>query len=439
MAGKAKTVGIFTLGCKVNQYESEAIGELLEARGYRVCPADGPCDVYIINTCTVTAESDRKARQIIRRAISKNPDALVLVTGCLAQTAPESIARIEGVDFIGGNADKCAIVDAVDDLVSSGKKNRAPTLRIAPLEGAPFECMSIKKFDRTRAYIKIEDGCESHCSYCIIPSARGSIRSKAPDDVLREVRELTENGCREVVLTGIETASYGRDLDGYTLADLLEAVDAIPGIGRVRLGSLDPTLMKQDFVDRIARLRSLAPHFHLSMQSGSDNILRLMKRKYNTEMALANIDRLRRAMPRVMLTTDMIVGFPGETEEDFRGTLAFAERAKFLMIHVFPFSGRRGTPAATMSGQIPMDVRRARAAILSELEASIRKTVLENEIRQAPIADVLFEEHKNGYALGHTANFVPVRVKSDTDLRATVRAVRLLGTDGDTVDAEIQK
>ena len=437
MAQAKRTVGIFTLGCKVNQYESEAIGELLEARGYRVTPADGVCDIYIVNTCTVTAESDRKARQIIRRAIAKNPSAFVLVTGCLSQTAPESVARLEGVDFIGGNADKCAIVDAVDRLVSAGRKNDTAEIRIQPLDGAPFECMRIQKFDRTRAYIKIEDGCESHCTYCIIPKARGSIRSKHPQDVLDEVRTLTENGCREVVLTGIETASYGRDLDTYSLADLLEEVDAIPNIGRVRLGSLDPTLMKQDFVDRIAKLPSLAPHFHLSMQSGSDNILRLMKRKYNTEMALTNIERLRRALPNVMLTTDMIVGFPGETDEDFEKTLAFAKKAEFLTIHVFPFSGRRGTPAATMSGQIPMELRRKRAAILTELEASIRKNVLEREIEERPLTEVLFEEYKNGYAIGHTANFIEVRAKSAHDLRSTVRAIRLLRTDGNAVEAEI--
>ncbi|MBO5306165.1 MAG: tRNA (N(6)-L-threonylcarbamoyladenosine(37)-C(2))-methylthiotransferase MtaB [Clostridia bacterium] len=437
MSQAKKTVGIFTLGCKVNQYESEAIAERFSARGYEILPPSDICDVYIINTCTVTAESDRKARQIIRRAIAKNPDAFVLVTGCLSETSPESLARIEGVDYIGGNADKCSIVDAADRLVKARRKNQNAQTRILPLDNAPFEAMSIKKFDRTRAYIKIEDGCESHCTYCIIPKARGYIRSKHPLDVLDEVRALTAGGCREIVLTGIETASYGKDLDGYTLADLLEEVDRIPNIGRVRLGSLDPSLMKQSFVDRIASLPSIAPHFHLSMQSGSDNILRLMKRKYNVNMALENIERLRRAMPRVMLTTDMIVGFPNESEEDFARTLDFARQAEFLMIHVFPYSSRRGTPAATMSGQIPMEIRRERAAKLSELEASIRKNVLEREIREAPVSEVLFETYKNGYAYGHTANFIEVRAKSDRDLRANTKSVRLLHTDGNTVTAEI--
>lgn len=437
MSEAKKTVGIFTLGCKVNQYESEAITELFAARGYEILPPEEPCDVYIINTCTVTAESDRKARQIIRRAIARNPEAFVLVTGCFAETSSEALARIEGVDYICGNADKCSIVDAADRLVCSQRKNQRADIRVLPLDGAPFESMRIEKFDRTRAYIKIEDGCESHCTYCIIPKARGSIRSKRPEDVLQEVRTLVGGGCREVVLTGIETASYGKDLDGYTLADLLEEVDRIPNIGRVRLGSLDPSLMKQAFVDRIARLRSLAPHFHLSMQSGSDRILNLMKRKYNTAMALESIERLRRAMPRVMLTTDMIVGFPTETEEDFSETLDFAKKAEFLMIHVFPFSGRRGTPAAAMSGQIPMEVRRERAARLIALEASIRKQILAREITEAPLCEVLFERCKNGYAYGHTANFIEVCAKCDRDLHANIASVRLVDTDGDTVNAEI--
>ncbi len=437
MSKAKRTVGIFTLGCKVNQYESEAIGELFCARGYEVLPADELCDIYVINTCTVTAESDRKARQIIRRAITRNPEAFVLVTGCFAEVSAEALARIEGVDYICGNADKCSIVDAAERLLASGRKNQSADIRILPLDSAPFEAMSIRKFDRTRAYIKIEDGCESHCTYCIIPKARGSIRSKKPEDVLAEVRTLTEGGCREIVLTGIETASYGKDLDGYTLADLLEEVDRIQNIGRIRLGSLDPSLMKQSFIDRISALHSLAPHFHLSMQSGSDRILGLMKRKYNTAMALESIERLRRSMPRVMLTTDMIVGFPTESEEDFKQTLDFARKAEFLMIHVFPFSGRRGTPAAAMSGQIPMEIRRERAARLSALESSIRHQLLEREIREAPVCQVLFETCKNGYAHGHTASFIEVCAKCDEDLHARVANVRLLDTDGNIVNAEI--
>lgn len=437
MTEMKRTVGFFTLGCKVNQYESEAIGELFEARGYTVLPSEDVCDVYIINTCTVTAESDRKARQIIRRAITRNPDAFILVTGCLAQTTPESIACIPGVDYVCGNADKTGIVDAADRLMTTKEKNCMADVRVLPLDGMPFEPMKIQKFDRTRAYIKIEDGCESHCTYCIIPAARGAIRSKPPAEVLAEVKSLTEGGCREIVLTGIETASYGKDLAGVTLADLLEEVDRIPGIGRIRLGSLDPSLMKPPFVARISRLSSLAPHFHLSMQSGSDAVLRRMKRKYNSTMALENIQELRRVIPNLMLTTDMIVGFPGETEEDFEQTMEFARQAEFLMIHVFPYSGRRGTPAVSMSGQISSAVKHERALRLSNLEAEIRRRILEKEIAGQTVTDVLFETYENGYACGHTANFIEVRVKSDRNRRSELCPVRFLETDGNTITAEL--
>lgn len=421
------TAGIYTLGCKVNQYESEAIAELLTSRGVKIQPPEELCDCYIINTCTVTAESDRKARQFVRRAIGENPDAYILVTGCLAETAPEQLTAIAGVDVVIGNKNKSSVADAALALFRQGHKS-AETQVFRPALDGQFERMTISRFDRTRAYIKIEDGCESHCSYCIIPSARGKIRSKAPKDVLEEVRGLTARGCREVVLTGIETASYGKDLDGYGLAELLEAVDAIPGIGRVRLGSLDPSLMKQAFVDRIERLPSLAPHFHLSMQSGSSRVLAAMKRKYNADMALSGIERVRRAIPGVQFTTDMIVGFPGETEEDFLQTMEFAKRARFLMIHVFPYSRRAGTVAAAMPDQIPEPVKHRRAAELISLSADIRRGILQEEIGKE--VSVLFETYENGYAFGHTPSFLEVRVPADRPLRAELHTVLAETTDG---------
>ena len=428
------TVGILTLGCKVNQYESEAIGELFEARGFCVRSASLPCDVYVVNTCTVTAESDRKARQMIRRLIAKNPNARVLVTGCLGQVSPESLAAIKGVDYVSGNVHKTKIPAVAQMLLASGKVD-PPIVEVGDVEHACFEPMQIKRFDRTRAYVKIEDGCESHCTYCIIPSARGGIRSKPQSEVLSEVEALTRGGCREVVLTGIETASYGKDLDGGSLAELLCRVDKLEGIGRVRLGSLDPSLMKQPFVDAIAPLASLAPHFHISMQSGSDKILRLMKRKYNASMALAGIERLRRAIPDVMLTTDMIVGFPNETEEDFEQTIEFAKKARFLMIHVFPYSKRSGTPAAEMSGQLPETVKKERVARLSSVAAEIRRELLEEWIEKTETATVLFEEYENGYAYGHTASFIRVRVPSPASLRSEFATVKPVSTDGELVDA----
>ena len=431
------TVGIYTLGCKVNQYESEAIAERFLQNGFEVCPPSSGCDFYVINTCTVTAESDRKARQFIRRAIKSNPRAFILVTGCMAQTQAERIAQIAGVDYVCGNAEKLSVVDEACKLLKDGKKADAPVINVIPPDANGFEPMKITKFDRTRAYIKIEDGCESRCTYCTIPDARGAIRSKCPSDVLEEVRGLTEGGCREIVLTGIETASYGKDLGGYKLIDLLEEIDRIPNVGRIRLGSLDPSLIKEPFVRRIAALRSLTPHFHLSMQSGSDHVLALMKRKYNTRMALRAMELLREAMPTVQFTTDMIVGFPQETNEDFEQTLDFVRRARFLMIHVFPYSKRQGTPAAIMTGQIPEEIKRERAARLSALESDIRREILDGLTDTT--AEVLFETYTNGYAAGHTPEFIEVRSPSNHPLHAQTHTVRIKSNDGNVCDAEILK
>ena len=342
------TACIYTLGCKVNQYESEAIAELLESEGISVLPSSTICDAYIINTCTVTAESDRKARQFIRRAISKNPNAYIIVTGCLAQSSPEDIAKIDGVDFICGNGEKLLAAKRLIEYFNSKKKKDSPEIYVSNINDASFEDMSINKFDRTRAYVKIEDGCENRCSYCIIPSARGKVRSKAPQSIIAEVESLAKNGCKEVVLTGIETASYGKDLGDISLAELLCRVDKIDGIERVRLGSLDPSLITPAFVNKISTLRSLAPHFHLSLQSGSSRILALMRRKYNADMAMRAIELLRENLPHVCLTTDVIVGFPQESEEDFNETAEFLKKARFLTVHIFPYSSRKGTEAAKM-------------------------------------------------------------------------------------------
>ena len=434
MSSTSKKVGIYTLGCKVNQYESEAIAERFIREGFEILPPTSVCDVYVINTCTVTAESDRKARNFIRRAIKKNPQAYILVTGCMSQTQPNAVAAIEGVDYICGNAQKLSVVDYAVRFVAEGKKPTAPILSVPAPDSLGFEPMQITTFERTRAYIKIEDGCESHCTYCTIPNARGKIRSKAPEEILEEVRVLTEGGCREIVLTGIETASYGKDLGGYTLADLLCRIDQIPNIGRIRLGSLDPSLIKEPFVNRIASLKSLTPHFHLSMQSGSDKILGLMKRKYNTRMALQGMELLRRALPSVQFTTDMIVGFPQESDEDFEETLRFVKKAGFLMIHVFPYSKRAGTIAATMQGQIPEPVKHARAARLAALEAEIRKEILDSMTDKQ--VSVLFESYENGIASGHTPEFIEVFCESDRPLHTETHTVTISKNDGNVCFGE---
>ncbi len=421
------SLGIYTLGCKVNQYESEAIAEEATRRGFVVKPPTEPCDAYVINTCTVTAESDRKSRQLIRRAISANPNAAVAVTGCSSQVDPESIWRIDGVFYICGNENKLAVVDAIENALKNG--NTARKIEITPIENASFEAMHIEHFPRTRAYIKIEDGCESHCTYCIIPHARGKIRSKPREDVLAELKALAVGGCREVVLTGIETASYGIDLDNYRLADLL--VDAAALLGpevRIRLGSLDPSLIKPKFVEKIAPLRSLAPHFHLSMQSGCDKTLARMKRKYNVEMALRAMELLREAMPDVQFTTDIIVGFPGETDADFEATVEFMKKARFLSAHIFAYSKRNGTEAAIMPDQVPENIKHERSARLIAECKKITDEILRGEIgRTYP---VLFETDLDGGAVGHTPSFIEVHVKSDTPLHSTVKNVTVKGALG---------
>ena len=431
-------VGILTLGCKVNQYESEAIAEALNDKGFFIRPHTEKCDAYIVNTCTVTAESDRKARQMIRRMIGKNPSAYILITGCYSQVSPDEVASIEGVDYICGSSNKMSVVDKLCALVKLGKKKEQAEICVPDLDASGFEPMSIRRFDRTRAYVKIEDGCESKCAYCTIPASRGPIRSKPFAEVIDEVRTLTENGVREVVLTGIETGSYGRDLaENESFASLIAAIDKIDGIGRVRTGSLDPTVVKPQFVETIKGLKSLCPHFHLSLQSGSSKILALMKRKYNAEQALAAMERLRAAIPDVKFTTDVIVGFPGETDEDFRDTCEFVKKAGFLMIHVFPYSKRRGTVASEMKDQVPEDVKHERVRILSEISREIRSRILDEKLSEERPVSVLFETCRNGYAHGHTSDFIEVRVKTDKKLHGLFRSVMLISHDGELCEGKI--
>jgi threonylcarbamoyladenosine tRNA methylthiotransferase MtaB len=431
------SVGIYTLGCKVNQYESEAIAEALQSRGLTVSPPSSVCDAYIINTCTVTAESDRKARQFIRRAIKKNPLAYVLVTGCMAQTSPEDISTIEGVDVIVGNSNKLLCVDELISLIESKNKNQTPKIIVDDIFNAEFEDMAIKRFDRTRAYVKIEDGCENKCTYCIIPNARGKVRSKDPQAVVAEVEELVKNGCREIVLTGIETASYGKDLNGVDLADILCRINNIPNIGRVRLGSLDPSLIRADFVKKISALKCLAPHFHLSLQSGSDRILAKMKRKYNSDMAMKAITLLRESIPNVKFTTDVIVGFPSETEEDYLDTERFIKEAQFLMVHIFPYSKRKGTPAATMEGQLSSETKTERLHRLEIIANSSTRHILEAECTSSNVKNVLFETYRDGHAYGHTDDFIEVAVPSSTPIRSEFRNVRLIYTNGNICFGEL--
>lgn len=421
----AKTAAFYTLGCKVSQYETEAIREAFLDRGFTAVPFGEPADVYVINTCTVTAESDAKSRKAIRRALRQNPDACVMVAGCYSQRDPETVAAIPGVAYVTGSDGKMRIPAIAEELLIRRQKgDNTPVVSVSDIEEAAFEPMAVREGERTRAYIKIEDGCECRCTYCAIPAARGGVRSKAPDDVIAEVRCLCENGTKEVVLTGIETASYGRDFsDSYRLIDLLEKVERETPVERIRLGSLTPELFRGDFIARASRLSRLTPHFHLSIQSGSNAVLARMRRRYRREQALDGIRRLRAAFPGLMLTADMIVGFPGETEEDFLDTLSFAEEAEFLHIHVFPYSRREGTPAAAFPDQIPEAEKHRRAAELSALGDRLKTKNLSGVINQGKPLSVVFETREKDGFHGHSASYIEVVVESTEDLHGELRDV----------------
>lgn len=414
-----RTFAVYTLGCKVSQYESEAILEEAVRRGFT--PVTEGADIAVINTCTVTAEGDRKCRQLIRRLVRQSPKTKIMVCGCYSQVSPESVSAIDGVAYVCGTQNKLRTVERALELLD-GKA--IPKIEVAPLAGADFESMRILHAPRTRAYIKIEDGCDNRCAYCKIPDARGHVRSKKIADVVAEARALTDAGVREVVLTGIETASFGADT-GESLCDLLDAVNGIDGIERIRLGSLEPTLMRPAFLDRIAKVGKLTPHFHLSMQSGSSRTLAAMRRKYNAETALRNIENTRAALPGVQFTTDFIVGFPGETDEDFAETMEFARRVGFLATHVFKYSKRAGTPAAKMPDQVPEEIKHARSQALIALSAESTAHCLAEILAAHPTETVLFEQKIGGLWSGHTAAFAEVRAASDADLHGELRKVRL--------------
>ncbi|MGM9648246.1 MAG: tRNA (N(6)-L-threonylcarbamoyladenosine(37)-C(2))-methylthiotransferase MtaB [Eubacteriales bacterium] len=428
------TFAIYTLGCKVNQYESEAIAEELLRAGLAQASFEERADIYLINTCSVTAEGERKVRQIIRRAHKTNPDGAILVTGCYAQVDGDRLASLPGVRFVCGNLRKMRAAEVALSIADGTFAKTSPTVEVTSLEHAGFEPMTIRRSERTRAYLKIEDGCESRCAYCIIPRARGPIRSKPMAEVVEEARALVEAGYAEIVLTGIEISAYGKDLS-EKLPDLLRALDAIPGLERIRLGSLDPSLLTPAYTELLKEIRHLAPHFHLSLQSGCDRTLNAMRRRYNTAMVRRNVDALRAAFPDACLTADVIVGFPGEREEDFASTAAFVGSLDLLNCHVFPYSPRPGTEAAEMSGQLPGDVKEARVHALEKVVAQSRRRVLEAQIGK--VMPVLFEEARECRQIGHTASFLEVAVNADALLHGKLLAVEFLAIEGDRLIGRI--
>ena len=405
------SVGLYTLGCKVSQYETEAIAEGFISRGYSVLPFSEVCDAYVINTCTVTRESDRKSRQIIGRAKKKNPGAVIAVIGCYTQRTPEEVASLGGVSIILGTQDKMSVIDRVDELLRG--RASAPFISVSSLDDAVFEPMCVKGTPRTRAYVKIEDGCESKCTYCAIADARGRVRSKPRADVIEEVESLARLGTAEIVLTGIETGSYGRDLgEGYDLGDLIRELYERGSCRRIRLGSLAPELVGRGFAEKIRGVDILAPHFHISMQSGSDKILRSMKRRYNVAMAEENMARLREYFPGAQFTTDLMVGFPGEEEEDFLDTVSLVGRVGFLSAHVFAYSRRVGTPAADYPRQVPEAVKRERSERLIAECCRVRDRVLDDVVASAVPLSCILETYRNGVYSAHSEGFVEVEISA---------------------------
>ena len=427
-------VAIYTLGCKVNQYETQAMERELLRRGHALVDFDGPADAYVVNTCTVTAVSDKKCRNVIRRARRSAPDAVVAVCGCYAQMEPEAVAAL-GVDLVSGSAGRMGFLDKLEEL------HRRRTDRVVSVDPA----LARREFERlpaggaagrTRAMLKVEDGCVNFCSYCIIPYARGPVRSLPLAEAAGQARRLAGEGYHEVVLTGIEISSWGHDLrTGEGLADLIEAVcAAAPGL-RVRLGSLEPRTITEDFCRRTAALPDLCPHFHLSLQSGCDAVLARMGRKYDTERYHRSIRLLNGYFPDAGITTDLIVGFPGETQEEFEQTLRFLQSCAFSGVHVFPYSRRPGTPAASMPGQLSKEEKEARARRAIALAAEMEQSWLESRIgRTVP---VLFEEEKDGWWQGHAPDYALVRAKGE-QLHDRVLPVRIEAVERGALTGRIQ-
>ena len=418
-----KKAASFALGCKVNQYESEAIAELFAEKGYEIVGIDEEADVYVINTCTVTNFGDKKSRQLIRKVKRQNENAIVAVVGCYAQTAPKELMEIAGVNLVIGTKDRAQIVEMVEQYDrANGVENHVSDI----MKERVFEPLSIQKLaNRTRAYLKIQDGCSQYCSYCIIPYARGRVRSRRKEEVVEEVKTLAGNGCKEVVLTGIHLSSYGID-HGSTLQELILAVHEVAGVERIRLGSLEPGIITEDFVKTLSALPKFCPHFHLSLQSGCDATLKRMNRRYTSGEYYEKCILIRKYFKHPALTTDVIVGFPGETEEEFAITRDFLNKVDFYETHIFQYSRRKGTKAAVMENQVPSDVAHRRSAILIA-DGKVRKQRFEEKISET-VTKVLFEESVTidgkVYASGHTMEYIRMLLETTENLDNQILLVK---------------
>ena len=424
----------YTLGCKVNQYEAEQMREEFQRAGYRIVDFSEEAEVYVISTCTVTAVSDKKSRQAIaaaRRAGGKN--AVIVAAGCDPQVAKEALLKLD-LDLVIGNEEKGEALALVEECLAGRQKRMVigeigekRTFRFQPVSGAD---------ERSRAHIKIEDGCDNFCSYCIIPYARGRVRSARIRDVVAEFEALVRRGYREVVLTGIEIASFGKDT-GESFVTLLEELEgpAVAAGARIRLGSLEPRVVTEEFGARAGTLRALCPHFHLSLQSGSDRVLKAMNRKYDTALYREAVERLRTNFPGCAITTDLITGFPGEGEAEAEETAAFVREIGFAKVHVFPYSERQGTRAVKLPGQVPVAVRRARARALSKVCDEVREKFLAGMVGSS--VTVLFETEEKGSWFGHSENYTPVSVESGCELAGEIRKVKITGVLEDGLRGEL--
>ena len=418
-----KKVAFITLGCKVNQYESNAMAQKFIEAGYNICDIKEKPDIVVVNTCTVTNIADRKSRQILRRAKEENKNTIVVATGCYVQIAKDNVDKIEEIDLSLGNVEKDKIVQIVEDYINKNKK--LEKIVDVNKEKDYLEFGQVTFTEKTRATIKIQDGCNNFCSYCLIPYARGRIRSRRKENILEEATKIVEGGIKEIVLTGIHISSYGVDFkdENYRLIDLLEDLNKIDKLERIRLGSLEPTIITEEFTIRLSKLNKICNQFHLSLQSGCDETLKRMNRKYTCEQFKNCTEILRKYFEAVNLTTDVIVGFPGETEEEFNKTYEFLKEIKFYKMHIFKYSPREGTVAFKMKDQVDGIIKEERSNKLIELSNKFQKEYNEKYLGKA--VEVLFEEQTNGIWSGYTKNYIKVNVKSDEDLENKIVNVTL--------------
>lgn len=416
---------IITFGCKVNQCESDNIRFSMVQNGYELSESIENADIVIINSCTVTAESDRKLRQAVNKIKKINPNGIILLTGCMPQAFPEKAKKLLGIDIVIGNSEKHEMVSVLENYLKNKVKifNVNNINNVFEFEKATFD----SRLQRSRAFLKIEDGCDRFCSYCIIPYARGRVRSKKPEEIKKDILNLSANGYKEIVLVGINLFSYGKDIN-LSICDAVKTVAEVPEIKRIRLGSLEPDLVSDKIIEKLSYEKKLCPQFHLSLQSGSDKILKSMRRKYTSEDYLKLVKKLKEKFPNATFTTDLMVGFPGETEGDFKKSLEIIEKVQFLKVHVFPYSRRPGTLADKYLGQISKNIKTERVKKAIEFSEEIGKMVLKSFVGKT--FDVLFEtKDEDGFYEGYTSNYIYVKVKSQEDLIGNIKKVNLLKVD----------